>query len=57
MTEQERKEFIKILERYKRKFAKNKNASREFLIKVGIYTEKGNLRKNYKHLCIPPTQA
>ncbi len=57
MTDQERQDFLKILESYKNKLSKNKNAAREFLVDVGVYTKKGNLRKNYKHLCIPQEQA
>lgn len=57
MTDQERNELLKIIEKYKKTFLGDEKASKEFLIELGIYTEKGNLRKNYKHLCIQPDQA
>jgi hypothetical protein len=52
MTEKERKEFLSILEEYKTRLSKNEKKAKEFLVDVGVYTEKGNLSKNYKHLCI-----
>ena len=57
MTDKERQEFLKLLETYKNKFLKNEKAAKKFLIEIGVYTEKGNLKKNYKHLCIPQEQA
>lgn len=56
MTEKERKELLQILEKYKRKFEGDKEAAREFLVSVGIYTKKGNLRKPYRQLHIPSEQ-
>ena len=53
MSEKERQEFVQILEEYKQKLSKDKKASRQFLVDAGIFTEKGNLRQPYKHLCIP----
>ena len=46
-------ELVTILEDYKKTLANNKKASKDFLIKAGIITQKGTLRANYKHLCIP----
>ena len=57
MTDKERQEFLKLLETYKNKFSKSEKAAKKFLIEIGVYTEKGNLTKNYKHLCIPQEQA
>ena len=56
MRDKERKEFIVILEQYKSRLSKDKEASRKFLMDVGIVTKKGNLRQAYKHLCIPYDQ-
>jgi len=56
MSEKERQEFAQILEEYKQKLSKDKRASRQFLVDAGIFTEKGNLREPYKHLCIPQDQ-
>lgn len=56
MTDQERQEFIRVLKNFQKKISK-KSEARKFLVKAGIYTEKGNLTKNYKHLCIPQDQG
>lgn len=56
MTEKERKELLKYMEKLKKKFAGDKEAAREFLVSAGIYTKKGNLRKPYRHLYFPPEQ-
>ena len=46
-----------ILQKYNKTLANNKKASKAFLVKAGIITQKGGLRVNYKHLCIPHEQA
>lgn len=56
MNDQEREIFIKMLREYKDKISKDKELSRDFLIRAGIYTKKGKLTKHYKHLCIPSSQ-
>jgi len=57
MADSEIKDFVGILEQYKEKVSRSKSASRKFLVELGIVTNKGNLKKNYRHLCIPPEQA
>lgn len=57
MTEKERDDLLRIIEKYKKSLHGNKKASKDFLVELGIYTEKGNLKKNYKHLCIQPDQV
>lgn len=57
MTNQERQKFAQILEKYKEKVSHSQESSRKFLVELGVVTEKGNLKKNYKHLCIPQDQA
>ena len=57
MSEKELKEFSAAIKLYTEKLSKNKKASKEFLVKTGIITTKGNLREPYKHLCIPQEQA
>lgn len=57
MADKELNEFVEILEKYKTRVSKSKSASKKFLIDLGIVTDKGNLKKNYKHLCIPQEQA
>lgn len=56
MNNSELNAFIKILRLYKKKSA-SKQKSKEFLVNAGILTEKGNLRKKYKDLCILQEQA
>ncbi len=56
MSDKERKEFIEALKAHTQKLSKDKKASRKFLVDTGIITDKGNLRKPYKHLCIPQDQ-
>jgi hypothetical protein len=53
MEDKEYKIFKAALESYRDKVTQTKEASQEFLVNVGVFTEKGNLKKNYKHLCIP----
>jgi hypothetical protein len=50
MSEEEVKEFMVFAKKYTKKLARDKKASHEFLVAVGIITKKGNLRKNYKNL-------
>ena len=53
MCEKETRELLKTLKDSKKEITKTKKSSREFLVELGIFTEKGNLKKNYKDLCIP----
>lgn len=48
--------IISQLEKYVADISKSEAKSKKFLIDAGIITEKGNLKKNYKHLCIPHAQ-
>lgn len=48
--------FVDVLEKYKAKVSKTEESSQKFLIELGVITEKGNLKKNYKNLCIPAGQ-
>ena len=51
MSEKEIKEMIEGLKAYKRKITSSKKASREFLIRLGLVDEMGNLKEPYKPLC------
>lgn len=57
MSKQEKENFKKAVESYKNEVLTSKEASRQFLIELGIFTKTGNVRKPYKHLCIPQEQA
>jgi hypothetical protein len=56
MNDQERKQFMEAARLYRAKATSSKRAARENLVDSGIFTKKGNLRKPYKHLCIPQGQ-
>lgn len=57
MTDKERNEFLIILENKRKKLSKDPVAAKKFLVDIGIITDKGNLRKPYKNLCIPQDLA
>jgi len=44
---------IEQFEKLRKKLAGNKKASHDFLVKAGIITAKGNLKSQFKNLCIP----
>lgn len=44
--------FLSILKNYKKKVSETEETAKTFLVELGVITEKGNLKKNYKHLCI-----
>lgn len=48
MTETETKKYVKKMEEYTKKISSSSEKSKKFLIKAGICTPKGNLKKNYK---------
>lgn len=52
MTDKKRQDFIKVLKSYKNEVTKSKKASKEFLVSLGIVTEKGSVTKKYKNICI-----
>lgn len=43
---------MEALEKTQTELSKSQEASRKFLFDTGIITEKGNLKKPYKHLFI-----
>tara|TARA_R110000868_G_scaffold177159_1_gene415454 strand:+ start:293 stop:466 length:174 start_codon:yes stop_codon:yes gene_type:complete len=57
MHDHERKILLQELRAYKKEVTSSKESSRKFLKDVGIITEKGNLTKNYRNLCIPKELA
>ncbi len=56
MSDKEVKELFEKIESFRQKVTKSKEASRTFLVELGVFTEKGKLKQNYKHLCIPQDQ-
>lgn len=57
MKDKEIKDLVKKLEKYRKELSMSEEKSRKFLVQTGIITEKGNLRKPYRNLCIPQEQA
>ncbi len=49
--------LIQKLEKYRDRISKSEQKSKQFLVDAGIVTPKGNLKGNFKHICIPPEQA
>lgn len=56
MTTQEKEKLKNALKAYKQEVTATKAASQKFLVELGVFTEKGKVRKGYKNLCIPPAQ-
>lgn len=56
MSNKEIKEFDAIIKAYGKKIGKSKSASKKLLKDIGVITDKGNVRKPYKELCIPIEQ-
>jgi len=48
MTDKEREKLLSEMEEYIKKVSSSKKKSRDFLVKAGICTKKGNLRKPYR---------
>jgi hypothetical protein len=57
MTEKEKSDLKRALKEYKKEVTSSKKASQKFLVELGVFTKKGNVRKEYKNLCIPPDQV
>ena len=55
MSEEEIKSFKKVLKEYQENI--DKETAYIFLKKLGILTEKGNISRKYKTICIPKEQA
>jgi hypothetical protein len=52
MSEKEDKNYLISLQDFLKEVTATKEASRKFLIDVGIVNKKGKRTKEYKHLCI-----
>jgi hypothetical protein len=57
MCKDEHRELIKALKDKKNLVSKSAKESKKFLVDLGVVTEKGNLRRNYRSLCIPIEQV
>lgn len=52
MSRKEIKEMVKGLKAYKKEVTSSKEASRQFLIELGVVDKDGNRTEHFKHLCI-----
>ena len=52
MTEKEIEEMKKGLKQYQKKVTSSKEASRKFLIELGVVDKDGNRTEHFQHLCI-----
>jgi len=57
MSQQEREKFEKAAKSYKERVTSSQENARRFLIELGVFNEKGDLKERYKHLCIPQDQG
>lgn len=57
MCKDEHRELIKALKDKKNLVSKSAQESKKFLVDLGVVTKKGNLRRNYRSLCIPIEQV
>jgi hypothetical protein len=53
----QREQELKRMEEFRKSIKGNREASRALLIRAGIITKKGNLRKPYENLCIPSEEV
>lgn len=53
MSKSDRKKFEEAIKSYKKEVLNSKESARKFLVELGIFTEKGRLRKPYKNLRMP----
>lgn len=52
----EHEQMLEGLKQLKKRVTQNEGAALAFLIEIGVLTEKGNLKRNYRNLCIPAVQ-
>lgn len=57
MSEQERKVYLKRIADKRKELEDSPKAAHEFLVRLGVITEKGNIRKRYKEACIQLSQG
>lgn len=48
MTEKEKQEYIKEIKEYTKEITSTPEKAKEFLLKTGVYTANGNLKRVYK---------
>ena len=53
MSKKEIAEFEAALKAYGKELVASKRNSEDFLVRIGVLTKKGNVRKHFKNLCTP----
>lgn len=53
MSKSEYEVFKKLLEEKRKQIKNNQAEARSVLVRAGIFTEKGTLKKVYKDICTP----
>jgi hypothetical protein len=51
MNKNEIDDFVKSFNRYTKELSNSKENAQKYLTKAGIYTDKGNLKRNYVTKC------
>lgn len=57
MSKSEYEAIKKLLDKKRKEIKNNQTEARSVLVRAGIFTEKGNLKKVYKDICTQPNQA
>jgi hypothetical protein len=57
MSKSEYEVVKKLLDKKRKEIKNNQAEARSVLVRAGIFTEKGNLRKVYKDICTQPSLA
>lgn len=53
MSKTDIEKFEATLKAYGKAVTSTKKKSEDFLVKIGVITDKGNIKKHYKNLCTP----
>ena len=57
MSKKDIAKFDAALKAYGKEIVSSKEKSEAFLVRIGVITKKGNVRKHYKNLCTPQDQV
>jgi len=57
MSQSEVKELLEVLKEFKGKVTKNKKSSKKFLQDIGIFNSMGEVKPEYRDICIPQSQG
>ncbi len=57
MSASEVKELLEVLGEFKKKVTRNKKSSKKFLQDIGIFNSLGEVKPEYRDICIPRSQG